>query len=482
MKVNVQWVESIEHNRQLIVITDDQNHDKTLEYIKNSELDVVIKKVANQVRIVTFESYESFKCIVVLDDTASREKHRHAGVEMWKWLRTNKIQDVQIVNTSKKSFATSFLEGLLLASYEFDKYKSDAKMTKPFDILLKNKGFAKNNIFSIVNLYIATCIARDLVNEPLSYLTAEQFSKDMAKIGRDADFTVETWDLKRIQEEKMGGILAVNKGSFDPPTYNILRYSPKTALNEKPLVLVGKGIVYDTGGLSLKPTKDSMDFMKSDMGGAASVVGAMYYASIQQLPLEIIGLIPCTDNRPGNRAYVPGDVVEMYSGLKVEVLNTDAEGRMVLADALHHAKTFDPALVLDFATLTGAAAAATGNKGICMMGKAPSKVKKAFVKAGKKTHERIFKFPMWEDFGQMIKSDIADIKNVGGAGAGMITAAKFLEKFVDYPWLHFDIAGYAFMHADDSYRLKGGTGAGVRLLADFFERYIDNIIEDIEEA
>jgi len=269
----------------------------------------------------------------------------------------------------------------------------------------------------------------------------------------------------------MGGILAVNRGSIDPPTFTIMEHKPAKALNKNPIVLIGKGIVYDTGGLSLKPTPASMDRMKSDMSGAALVTGTMYAAATMNLPLHIIALVPATDNRPGENAYVPGDIITMYSGTTVEVLNTDAEGRLVLADALHWAKRYKPELVLDFATLTGAASAAVGEHGIVCMGTADDKTKQSFRESGYRQYERLVEFPLWDEYGDMIKSDFADLKNIGGPTGGAITAGKFLEHFTEYPWMHFDIAGVSFSMSKKGYIPSGGTAYGIRMLFDFLMNY-----------
>jgi len=201
------------------------------------------------------------------------------------------------------------------------------------------------------------------------------------------------------------------------------------------------------------------------------VIGAIYAISKLKLPVHLVGLIPATDNRPGQEAYVPGDVVPMMNGMNVEVLNTDAEGRMVLADALAYASKYKPELVLDFATLTGAAKAAIGQYATIFMGTAKEEVKEKLRQSGNNVFERLVEFPFWEEYGQLIKSDVADIKNIGGPEAGMITAGKFLEHFTTYPWLHFDIAGTAYVMSEDNYRGKYGTGVGVRMLVDFFEKY-----------
>jgi leucyl aminopeptidase len=295
-----------------------------------------------------------------------------------------------------------------------------------------------------------------------------QYSQDIEKMGKEAGFKVEVLHKKKIEALKMGGLLAVNKGSIDPPTFSIMEWKPKNPKNSKPIVLVGKGIVYDTGGLSLKPTPNSMDMMKCDMGGSAAVVGTMYAVAKANLNLHIIGLVPATDNRPSGNAYAPGDVITMHDGTSVEVLNTDAEGRLILADALSFAKNYKPELVIDLATLTGAAARAIGKRGVVAMGN-DERTMSALKESGKNVHERIAEMPFWDDYKEDLKSSIADLKNLGGAEAGAITAGKFLEHFTDYPYTHLDIAGPAFLLAPYTYHGKGGTGVGVRLLFDFLK-------------
>jgi leucyl aminopeptidase len=234
--------------------------------------------------------------------------------------------------------------------------------------------------------------------------------------------------------------------------------------------LVGKGVVYDTGGLSLKPTPGSMDYMKCDMAGGAAVGCAMYGIAKSKLPVHVIALVPATDNRPDGNAYTPGDVITMMSGMKVEVLNTDAEGRMILADALHFAKRYKPELVMEFSTLTGAAAAAIGQYGIVAMGDCDDATKKQLHKSGEMVYERLAEMPFWDEYDDLIKSDVGDIKNIGGPTAGAITAGRFLKKFTDYPYMHFDIAGPAFVKGNDSYRGKNGTGVGVRLILEYIRK------------
>jgi leucyl aminopeptidase len=288
-------------------------------------------------------------------------------------------------------------------------------------------------------------------------------------MGREAGFTVETLHKKKIQSLRMGGILAVNRGSIDPPTFSILTWKPENARNTHPIVLVGKGVVYDTGGFSLKPTLDSMDYMKCDMAGAAAVAGTFYALAKNKLPLYVVGLIPATDNRIDGDAYVPGDIVRMFDGSTVEVLNTDAEGRMLLADALTWADKLEPGLIFTIATLTGSAHAAVGRYGIVAMGNADRKEMDALKESGERVYERIAEFPFWDEYNDLLKSDVADLKNIGGKYGGAITAGKFLEHFTDYDLIHLDIAGPAFNKTRDSYRGKGGSATGLRLLYDFLK-------------
>ena len=420
------------------------------------------------------------KVIVLLAKEEKKEAYqtleacRKTGANLIGLFNDFRIEEVTFVDAVNDPGCTLALaEGAALGNYQFLKYKKDVKKEanalKSIGVFSKNVGTADIQRLEIT--LEATCRARDLVNEPVCYLTAMQLGEEFKKMGKEAGFKVEVLNKLRIESLKMGGLLAVNKGSVDPPTFTIMEYKPKGAKNKKPVVLVGKGVVYDTGGLSLKPTPNSMDMMKCDMAGAAAVGGAMYAIAKAKLPVHVVGLVPATDNRPGGNAYVPGDVINMMSGLHVEMLNADAEGRMILADALHYAKKYEPELVIDLATLTGAAVAAIGTFGIVAMGTASEEVKGRLKQSGCNTYERLAEMPFWEEYDELIKSDVGDIKNIGGPYAGAITAGKFLANFIDYPWMHFDIAGPAFMTSKENYRVKGGTGVGVRLLFDFIEGY-----------
>jgi len=403
------------------------------------------------------------------------EACRKAGDKTALCLNDAKKTSVVVVDLAGDAKATlAFAEGIALGNYQFIKYKTkDAPKERNTleTIFISSKTIHAKDVERLQITTDAVDRARTLVNEPVNTLNAVQLAKEFQQLGKEAGFKVTVFDKMKIRSLGMGGLLAVNLGSVDPPTFTIMEWKPARPKNKKPIVLVGKGVVYDTGGLSLKPTTNSMDHMKCDMAGAAAVGGAMYAIAKAKLPVHVIGLVPSTDNRPGGNAYVPGDVIKMYDGQTVEMLNSDAEGRMILADALSWAKQYSPELVIDLATLTGSAAAAVGAFGAVAMGTAGEAQKNKLKTSGNNVYERLAEFPFWDEYDELIKSDIADMKNVGGPYGGAITAGKFLARFTDYPWIHLDIAGPAFLPVKDSYRGKGGTGTGVRLLFDFLKNY-----------
>ena len=455
---------------QVIVV----NHLKELSQwnLSKEEIAYIAKKQAAKENYILLNQFNQLTFIQITADWKSKseaeqlENYRNLGNKICTALNAHQYKSVCLNQTAKEEFTVAIAEGMALSNYQFLKYKSDTSHANTLE-KIGVIGVKKANLEFLQIQVDAVCTARTWVNEPQSHLTAVTFAKEIKALALASGVSCEILNKKQIESLKMGGLLAVNQGSKTPPTFTILEYKPKGAKNKKPLVLVGKGVVYDTGGLSLKPTPNSMDTMKCDMAGGAAVAAATCAIAKAKLPYHLIALIPATDNRPGENAYTPGDVVTMYDGQTVEVLNTDAEGRMLLGDALAYAKKYEPSLVLDFATLTGAAAAAIGSYGTVFMGTANDEHKKAIVETGIHVHERLVEFPFWDDYAKLIKSDLADMKNIGGPIGGAITAGKFLEKFTNYPWLHFDIAGPAYLNAADSYRGKQGTGVGVRLLFNF---------------
>lgn len=398
------------------------------------------------------------------------ELYRKEGAKVFVQMSQASIETVYLhAYEEKPSYAQAFAQGFLLRAYQFLKYKTEAKNLAH---TLKEMFFSPNTILPTQLKQLDVTIravyeARDLVNEPLSFLSAEQLSEEIKRVGKESGFKVSVFGKGKIEQLKMGGIIGVNKGSTAPPTFNIMEYHPIEAKNKKPIVLVGKGVVYDTGGVSLKPTLNSMDRMKSDMSGSAVVIGIMKAIAELSLPVHVIALIPATDNRPGPASIVPGDILTMYGGKTVEVLNTDAEGRLILADALVYAQKYQPSLVVDFATLTGAASAAIGDVAMVNMGTASEEMEKMSA-SGFAQFEKIVTYPLWEEYTALTQSDIADLKNVGGPKGGAITAGAFLKEFTDYPWVHFDIAGVSHTTSTKDYRLEGGTGYGIRMMLDYF--------------
>lgn len=374
------------------------------------------------------------------------------------------------------------VEGFVLGTYRYRRYKTADGFEGPSAFLV-HVG-EDHNLASVEEgaergrcLARGTCTARNLVNRSPDEKTARQFADAIAASGDTHGYQVETWEEDRIRDEGMGGLLAVNRGSFESPTFSVLTWAPEDAVNDRPVVLVGKGVVFDTGGLSLKETKDSMDMMKADLGGAAAIVGAFEVLADLEVPLHVVGLLPATDNRPGRKAYVPGDVIRMHSGTTVEVMNTDAEGRLLLADALSYADDiYEPEVVLDLATLTGSCIIALGQAAAGVMTSETDTAAErlyAIQRAGERTGERVHPLPMYDTYTKHLESEIADLKNVGGRKAGAITAGKFLEHFVgDSPWLHLDIAGPAFRKSAQGYQPQGGTGFGVRLVVDYLNNYV----------
>ncbi|MCG8882634.1 leucyl aminopeptidase [Tenacibaculum finnmarkense] len=430
--------------------------------LKENILDAFLEK-RNDVFIELTNQKNFILCI----SNNTKENLRKLGAILYQKIQQEKTKTVFIKDTtiSEKSYF-SILEGLLLSSYNFDKYKKEKKSIKTI-VYVPKKQFAKEKVEELQILVEATSLTKTLVNEPLNYMDSLKFAEVASKMGQKYGFETKTLHKKEIEELKIGGLLAVNKGSKTPPTFNIFTYKPENPINKKPIVLVGKGVMFDTGGYSLK-TGSYMSGMKSDMAGGASVLGAMTAIAGNKLKYHVIGLVPATDNKISSDALVVDDVITTMDNTTVEVLNTDAEGRLVLCDALTYAKRYKPELVIDIATLTGSAAAITGDFCIAMAGNTKSTMNE-LKKCGNKVHERLFELPFWDDYKELLTSDIADLKNIGGKIGGATTAGKFLEHFTDYPWIHLDIAGIAFIDKNKDYRQSGGTSAPVRLIYEFIK-------------
>ncbi|GAM11220.1 putative cytosol aminopeptidase [Geobacter sp. OR-1] len=368
-------------------------------------------------------------------------------------------------------FAGAVVEGMMLGSYRFDVYRTEPKeraCLAELNLAAETKREAKAMALASSESRIicdAVRMARDLVSHPGNHATPAFLAEQALAIAARQGFACHVLDAKEIENLGMNGLLFVGKGSAQPPRFIIMEYHGRRQ-DGKPVVIVGKGITFDSGGISLKP-REGMERMKDDMSGAAAVFGVMKAAAALKIPVNLVGLVPAAENMPDGGAYKPGDVVRTMSGKTVEINNTDAEGRMVLCDALHYAQRYRPSALIDLATLTGACLVALGTEASGLMGNDDG-LKRALKKAGEATGERVWELPLWDEYGEAMKSDIADLKNAGGPHAGTVTAAWFLRQFVGKAkWAHLDIAGTAWEEKGRNYLPKGATGVGVRLLVDY---------------
>lgn len=370
-----------------------------------------------------------------------------------------------------QTIAGPIVQGALMSSYQFNKYRSDDRRFFPLRAFYMVKpGFHRTpktdrNVRLAHQLMKAVFLARDLVNEPPSITTASYLAEQAVRHCRGPRVKVEVWGKKKIQTQGLAGLLAVNRGSHEEPRFIIIHFQPRGKARKK-VALIGKGITFDSGGLSLKSSK-AMETMKLDMAGAAAVIGAMSVLRDLDPPIEVTGYIPTTDNVPSGTAQKPGDVIRYLNGKTVEVLNTDAEGRLILADALALAARENPDCIVNLATLTGACMVALGREVAGIFGNDQLLVDK-LIHAGREAGEKLWQLPLVKEYRDDIKSSVADIKNVGGSYGGAITAALFLQEFVACrPWAHLDIAGPAFAEKESATNSRGGTGFGVLTLIHF---------------
>ena len=368
----------------------------------------------------------------------------------------------------------AMVEGILLSNYRVGLYKTGDENDKNALERLTfwkekrkgigeiNRGVKNGEIFSW-----ATNFSRDLANRPSNYLTPTRLGDEANKLAQEGKFKCTVLPASEIKKLKMNSFLAVAAGSKEPAKLIVLEYkSRQRSINT--LALVGKGITFDAGGLSLKSTENMLQ-MKGDMTGGAVVLSTLAACAKLKMPLHVIGIIPATENLPSGSALKVGDVITSHSGKTIEVLNTDAEGRLILADALSYARSFSPDVMVDIATLTGSIKIALGTICAGIFGNNQA-LKARVIRAGELSGERVWEMPLWEEYQEFLKSDLADIKNVGGRPGGSILASKFLQNFAgNLPWIHVDIAGVDFKEKDDSYHSKGATGFGARLLLQFLK-------------
>lgn len=398
--------------------------------------------------------------------TANRQKMSHIAVEI-----PANIPNLNLI----PEIARAQTESVLLSMYSFKKYITSGEKINAvkeitfFTSINQNSSVTKQIINGIKNGSIigeAVNLARDLGNEPSNVLFPVSFAKIIQERGKLKKYSVTVLGKKEIEKHKMGCVIAVSKGSRHEPKFVIMNYKGSTA-NVKPVVLVGKGVTFDSGGISIKPSS-GMEEMKMDMCGAAAVTGIFDAVAGMKMKINLVGIIPMVENMPGGNALKPGDIIKAMNGLTVEIDNTDAEGRLILADALVYAKKFNPEYVLDLATLTGAAVVVTGFLASVIMGN-DDKMISDLKEAGFRTYDRAWDLPLWEEYDRFIDSDNADMSNTGiPRQAGTIAGGVFLKKFVkDYKWVHIDIAGTAMIKTATDYNPKYATGSGVRLVTQY---------------
>lgn len=423
---------------------------------------VVLNRLPHKIYVQNFDSE--------MPGNEAQEKLRCAAAKIQQMLSKEKVTKVAVTGEGIiPEEMVAFLEGLHMANYRFDKYKNE----KP--VLLENVAVEqhlldKTALDENMRLWHRIDVCRDWVNEPVMYLNAPKFA-DMieAEAEKVGNVKCTVMGQKKIESLKMGGLLAVNRGSDDEARFVVLEYKPARRVNKKPIALVGKGVMYDTGGLNIKPG-DHMTEMKSDMAGAATMASVLFAAAENDLPVYLMAYLPLTDNRPGRNAYAADDILRMYDGTTVEITNTDAEGRLILADAIAYADQHNPELIIDAATLTGAAIRAIGTHALVAMQQDADNMMNLLQIVATQVYERIAQFPFWKDYDEMLKSEVADMINCHlGGQAGTVTAGRFLAHFAHHPYIHLDIAGVAYYAKREKFYGVGASGFGIRLLYAFLQ-------------
>jgi leucyl aminopeptidase len=395
----------------------------------------------------------------------SPEILRQAGGKSGVFLRDSGMRKIALstkVLISQGLTPAFFIEGCLLGLYRFKKYHHEKEDTaiESITILSKSSEDLHAALHWTESLSSSVNFARDLINTPANDMTPSHLAQAASGLRR-RNLSVTVLERKQVANLGMGAYLSVAQGSHQPSKFIILDYKGS---KEKPFVLIGKSITFDSGGISLKPS-EGMEKMKYDMAGGAAVLGVLKTISASQLPVHAIGILPATENLPGGSAARPGDVVRAINGKTIEIISTDAEGRMTLADGIGYAMRYRPKAVIDIATLTGACAIAFGNCAIAMMGN-DRKLLDAMKEAAEITSERVWEMPILEDCKDYLKSDVADLKNAGGKSGALLSSAYFLSEFArKTPWVHLDIAGTAWVEKDRPYAPRGASGIGVRLIS-----------------
>ena len=405
-------------------------------------------------------------------DTASPEKLRRAAATVARRARALELREAALVlpalpGVDARDAARAAAEGAGLGLYRFVKHKSaaDSHEVESFWLIAEEGELEEASAGAEIgeNVAVGAGLARDLANEPSNVATPEYLADRTREIAERHGMNLDVLDRAGIEAEGLTGLATVGRSASNEPRFIVLEH--RKGSGAAPVVLVGKAVTFDSGGISIKPSA-GMEDMKFDMSGGAAVLGAMEAVGAMGLPLDVVALVPATENLPGGDAFKPGDVLEMHSGKTVEIVTTDAEGRLILADALSYARRYEPSAVIDCATLTGACVVALGSHASGLMGNEEDLISEVQA-AGERSGERAWPLPLFGEYTEQIKGDTADIKNSGGRGGGALTAGAFLKEFADYPWAHLDIAGTAYGKKGNAYTTRGGTGVPTRLLVEF---------------
>ena len=487
--LNLKITPNVNNNSDFYIFFCEKNfsfNSKKLSFldINNKEINsILLKNKDEDYFVFNYHSLRPKKIIFINQkDKKDDFENQNIGGKVISEIKSAKEINVIFSNESKalEHYYFNFFLGCFLKKYSFTKYKTifkkneNAKEIINLLITSSNKNFfikIKNNIENIIS---GVFLTRDLVSEPPNYLNPERFVSEIKKLSK-LGLKVDVFDYSKMKKIGMNALLGVSQGSKNLPYFVTITWKPNNSKNKKPLSFIGKGVCFDTGGISLKPAK-FMEDMKYDMAGAGAVVGLMKTLALRKSKSYVVGAVALVENMPGGSAQRPGDIVKSYSGKTIEVLNTDAEGRLILADAIYYIdEQFKPELIVDLATLTGAIVVSLGSEYAGLFSN-NDKLSEKLIKAGEIENEKLWRFPLHKNYDKLMDSKIADIQNINySGGAGSITAAQFLQRFLknSTPWAHLDIAGMAWTKKDLDIIPTGATGYGVKLLNKFVEKYYE---------
>ena len=481
MNIKLNSIKKIKQNQpvNLVLFVENKFKNNSLNTLLSKEELIytkeILKKKKIDKKIVTFDLNSKKSIILINVDQEVNEEN--LGADFFNFLKENSFNDIVISVASlinfNKNFLSNFLHGIRLKSYEFNIYKSKKNEKKLISINLLNYKDKKNNELRYTAIEAGTNFARDLVSEPPNVLYPKEYVNRLLKL-KKLGIKVTVYNETKLKKLGMNSLLGVGRGSSKESYLVTLEWYGDKKDKSSPLSFVGKGVCFDTGGISLKPAK-FMEEMKYDMAGSAVVAGLIQSLAIRKAKINAVGVLGLVENMPGGNAQRPGDIVKAFNGKTIEVLNTDAEGRLVLADALSFTeKKFKPKFIIDLATLTGAIIVALGEEYAGLFSNNDELSKKLY-DAGEKVNEKVWRLPLHKNYDKLMDSTIADIQNINySGGAGSITAAQFLQRFIEKtPWAHLDIAGMAFSKKAANLNPGGATGFGVRLLNQLIEDHYE---------